>query len=313
MPTDTTPYIPQNPGDLITAETWNTLQIKIKEDIARQIEDAIHKLDDVPNADNAGKLENKTLEELSDEILERARQELPERTGYRRLFKRLKTGVEKVIAHQLEACPLVDLYQLDYFRVICSEDDEKSADWVNFYLYHTSEKRIRFTDPNATPKKAIHVDIEPKDGTPFRIAFADMLALYKVPYTETTSLGDLETEFWKAFFADPNDSFDDDQYCHSPWFDRCCGEKRTVGDLKQKGDWNDLWFKVQPRKTVNYPAGGAGGATPTPAPTQIQVVHFDLNRLGIKLVADPVLPKLENGPETAPPKDELKLMVLLKV
>jgi hypothetical protein len=308
MATEATPYIPRNPGDLITAEDWNDVQKKTRDDIAKQIQDAIQKIDTVPNADNAHKLENKTPDQLSDEILERARQELPTRTGYRRLFKRLKTGEEKVIKHKLEACPLVDIYQLDYFKVICSEDDEKSVAWVNFYLYHSSEKRLRFTDTSTNKK--YEAEIEPKDGPPYRIPFLDMLGLYKVPYTETSSLGDLETEFWKAFFADPNDSFDDDQYCHSPWFDRCCGEKRAVGDLKQKGDWNDLWFKMQPRKTINY----APGATdPTPAPTQIQVAHFDFNNLGIKLVTDPVLPTPQGEKRPVSPSDELKVMVLLKV
>ena len=45
MATETTPYIPHNPGDLITAEDWNDVQKKIKEDIAKQIQDAIQKVD----------------------------------------------------------------------------------------------------------------------------------------------------------------------------------------------------------------------------------------------------------------------------
>lgn len=291
MANETTPYISHNPGDLVTAEDWNEVQVKIKEDIAKQVNEAIDKINNVPNADNAAKLENKTADELSNDILEKARQELPTRTGYRKLFKRLKLGDEKVIKHDLEACPLVDVYQLEAFEVVCSEDDEKHTASVNFYLYHTSEKRVRFTPSGATTGSS--VEIEPTDGPPYRMAFKDLLALYKVEYTETTSLGDLETEFWKAFFAAPNDKFDDDQYCHSPWFDRCCGEKRTVKDLNQKGDWDDLWFKMMPRKTINY-----SGAAPASAPTQIQVVHFDFNTLGMTL-----LPGLK----------ELKVMVLLKV
>jgi hypothetical protein len=59
MPTETTPYITRNPGDLITAEDWNEMQRKIKEDIAAQVRDAIDKIDKVPNADNAAKLETR--------------------------------------------------------------------------------------------------------------------------------------------------------------------------------------------------------------------------------------------------------------
>lgn len=295
MPAEITPYIPRNPGDLVTAEDWNDLQQKIKEDIAKQVQDAIQKISTVPNADNSSTLAHKTAEALSDEILERARQELPTRTGYRKLFKRLKAGEEKVIKHDLEACPVVDLYQLDLFEVVCSEDDEKHLAMVNFFLYHTSEHKIRFTSGGTT----VSVEIEPTDGPPYRIAFKDLLALYRVAYAETSSLGDLETEFWKAFFAVPNDKFDDDQYCHSPWFDRCCGEKRTVKDLKDKGDWDDMWLKMTPRKTNNY----LSTAQPV-APVSIQVAHFDFNTLGIK---DLRTPPVGSGLPDA------KLMVLLKV
>jgi hypothetical protein len=316
MATETTPYITRNPGDLITAEDWNEMQRKIKEDIAKQVQEAIEKIDKVPNADNAHKLENKTAAELSEEILEKARAELPARTGYRMLFKRLKTGEEKVIEHGLKAAPLVDVYQLDYFQVVCSEDEEKSLMWVNFYLYHSSEKKLRPpTPPGGNP-----IEIEPIDSHPYKIRFSDLLSLYQVKYTETSTLADVENEFWKALFAAPNDEFDDDQYCHSPWFDKCCCDLKTIDDLKKRGDWDDIWFQMRPRKTINYPAAGTPNPPQTPdptlAPTQIQVVHFDFETLGIKLLLDPVYPTVQttakDGLDSINPQ-ELKVMVLLKV
>lgn len=329
MATETTLYIPHNPGDLITAEDWNDLQKKIKEDIAKQIQDAIQKVDNVPNADNAHKLENQTPDELTNDILEKARQELPKRTGYKMLFKRLAMYKEKVIKHDLGAPPLVDVYQLDYFKVVCSADEEKYLAWVNFYLYHTDEKKIRFTP--SVGNKTNTIEIEPKDGPPYRIPFNELLSLYKVEYTDTTSLDDLANEFWKALFADPNDEFDESQYCHSPWFDKCCCDHRTVADLKSHGDWNDLWFQMRPRKTINYlasativatgvvlpsPTAAPTSTAPTPAPTQIQVVHFDFKTLGIKVVLDPVYPTEQTQPGNGPEPinaQELKVMVLLKV
>ncbi len=313
MPSETTPYLPHNPGDLITAEDWNDLQKKIKEDIAKQVQDAIQEISTVPNADNAHKLENQTPEELTNDILEKARQELPKRTGYKMLFKRLVKDKEKVVKHDLDEPPLVDVYQLDYFKVVCSADEEKHKAWVNFYLYHTSEKKIRFTKEGSTET----IEIEPKDGPPFRIAFSEMLSLYKVKYTDTTSLDDLVNEFWKALFADPNDEFDESQFCRSPWFDKCCCDKRTVADLKSRGDWNDLWFQMRPRKTINYAIPALPATSPTQAPTQIQVVHFDFETLGIKLLLVPVYPEeqTKTSQNWAEPinAQELKVMVLLKV
>jgi hypothetical protein len=330
MATETTPYIPHNPGDLITAEAWNEMQKKIKEDIAKQIQEAIQKVDNVPNADNAHKLENQTPGELTNDILEKARQELQKSSGYKMLFKRLvwdadkSKGEEKVIKHDLAALPLVDVYQLDYFKVVCSADEDKHLAWTNFYLYHTSEKKIRFTPSGGT---ANTIEIEPKDSHPYRIPFSEMLSLYNVEYTDTTSLDDLTNEFWKALFADPNDEFDESQFCHSPWFDKCCCDQRTVADLKSRGDWDDLWFQMRPSKSVIYiftetaPDEEKLRARTTIAdqPNFTQVVHFDFKTLGIKLLLEPSYPADQIKPvdetnELEPVNLlELKVMVLLKV
>lgn len=291
MANETTPYISRNPGDLVTAEDWNEIQRKIKADIGKQIGDAIKNLTTVQNSENTHKIDNQTADELTKAILEKAKQELPLRTGYLRLFKRVKPTEELVIKHDLAANPVVDLYRLEEFDVICSEDGVKTKTKALFYLYHTGEKKIRTKVDDGTTQTVV---IEPDGETPFRIPFGEMLSLYNVSYNDNSSLDNLETEFWEAFFAAPNDEFDDDKYCRSPWFDKCCGDQRTVGELKQKGEWDDLWFKVMPRKTVNL-------ATSTPAPTPIQVRQFDLNTIGIKL-----LPPVTNG-------DGIPLMALLKV
>jgi len=292
MANETTPYISRNPGDLVTAEDWNELQRKIKSDIGKQVGDAIKNLTTVQNSENTHKIDNQTADELTDAILEKAKQELPLRTGYQRLFKRVKTTEELVIKHNLAAYPLVDLYQLDEFDVICSEDEVKTRMMTLFYLYHTGEKKIRLkVDGGGT----VTVTIEPDGETPFRIPFSEMLSLYKVSYNDNSSLDNLVTEFWEAFFAAPNDDFDDDTYCRSPWFDKCCGDQRTVGELKQRGEWDDLWFKIMPRKTVNLNVDSE-------APAQIQVRQFDLNTIGIKFLVE-----IQEGAA------ELPLLALLKV
>ncbi|HAA33604.1 MAG TPA: hypothetical protein DCE56_45110 [Cyanobacteria bacterium UBA8553] len=329
MATEFSTYEKYEPGQLIDANRMNKMQALIKQDIIGQTKKAIEEIKSVKNAENATLLGGKGFDEILKDILEKVFQELPKKTGYLRLFKQLKVGDEEVIKHNLKAFPLVDIYQLDYFRVVCSEDGNKPYDeWVNFYLYHSSEKKIRLEKADG---KVESIPIEPTDGHAFKIPFKDMLDSYKVEYTEDSSLGDVETEFWKAFFSDPNDNFDDDQYCHSPWFDRCCREGRNMGSL---GDaWNDLWFQMRPRKTVNFlPAVAAGNGAPTPppptpAPTQVEVVHFDLDNIGIKVLDKPIYPLIIN-PED--PKNtislveylsnrgrdisqELKLMLLLKV
>ncbi|MDZ8055392.1 MAG: hypothetical protein RMX68_025025 [Aulosira sp. ZfuVER01] len=320
------------PGQLIDAKRMNDMQAKIKDDITNQTKKAIEEIKSVKSAENATFLGGKSIGELTQDILNAVFQELPKKTGYLQLYKQLKLDEEEVIKHNLRTFPLVDIYQLDYFRVVISEDGNKPYDeWVNFYLYHSSEKRIRLEKANGTTES---IPIEPPTGNPYKIPFAELLESYKVKYTDNSSLGDLETEFWKALFADPNDRFDDDQYGHSPWWDRCCREEKTVGNLKDKGDWDDIWFQVRPRKTSNYtqlairPQEGNAPISPTAAPTQLEIVHFDFDTLGIKLIGEATYPNVPNPDEANNPpinlvdylktkgrdiSKELKVLLLLKV
>ena len=334
MGTTLTPYIPQKPGDQITAENWNGMQVDIKQDIAKQISTAIGQIKSVNHADDSDKLGGQDTNQLTQDIIRKVLEQLPKfNGGYLRTFNRLPIYQDKIINHGLHSYPLVDIYQLDYFKVVCAKGPDKTdetLEWTNIYLYHSSERRIR--KPQQPPKtQPNYVDIEPADGShPFRILFSDMLTLLNVQYSDTTDLDELETQFFQKFYAAPNDEFDADQACHSPWFEKCCGEKRSVQELKQRGDWNQIWFKILPRKTINYPATLPDlkcllpiQAVPTPAPTQVQVVHYDFDNVGLKLVAPPVYPA-EFATAIAKPAEaefsaplnglcELKVMVLFKV
>jgi hypothetical protein len=321
--TQAAPYIQHEPGDLITAEDWNDLQRKIHDDIRDTSQEAADGVVHVAKADDADHLEGKDVDALTDEVTRRVLDEVRGRTGYQQLFKVLKEGEVSVIEHQLGTPPLVDVYKLEYFPVVCREDDETRRAFASFYLHHTSERRVRVR-PETGP--AVSVDIQPKDFPDgeardfpeWGIPFADMLTRYDVPYTETTSVGDLETEFWKAFFRDPNDQFGDDQYCHSPWFERCCKEQQSVRELKEKGDWNDIMFHTRPWKSTNYAGERKDDRVPVhmaPAPMNVGVAHLDLNRTAVWLLGEAVHagPYREQLDDFYPEfNNELKVMVLLK-
>ena len=321
MSESTAPYVERSPGDLLTAEDWNTVQTKIHEDIRAQSQAAADSVTHVANADDSASLEGKDLDALTDEIVKRVRDDLRGQTGYQQLFKVLHGGDVTVIEHNLGTMPLVDLYKLEYFQVVCREDDETRLAYANFYLHNAEERRVRVTDESGT---RVSVDIQPQDGPELGIPFADMLTRYDVGYTETTSLDDLVTEFWQAFFSDPNDRFDDDQYCYSPWFERCCKEQQPVRRLKQNGDWDDMIFQFRPRKSVNYPTavpaiggGKDGDLTLFARPANTFVQHLDNNRTAVWFLGSSVHDDGEEGAVdyigTQEFEDELKLMVLLKV
>jgi hypothetical protein len=255
------------------------------------------------------------------------------------LFKRLTLGQPAIIAHNRGSFPAVDAYQLGYFKVICPEDEStRRVEFVNFYLYHSTEKRIRtnaFPSKSATTLTPVTVEIEPADQKQqYKIKFTDMLQRYGVKWDDTTILDVLVTNFWNAFFSDPNDVFDEDQYCVSPWFFACCKEQKTMGALK--GELDNLWFKMEPQKTINYAvdAGGILKPLPNPLPPQppptgplalapfgyelphnIEIVHYDFNTMGVELVALPVYPQAlvsqDAGAEPAINPAQLKIMLIL--
>ena len=124
MSEDCTPYIEQSPGDLITAESWNRLQCLIQDDLRKTAQEKVDALETVAHADDADKLEGKSTDELTDEIVKRALAEIRLHSGYLAAFKILKVGDDNVIHHGFNSWPLVDVYQLDYFPVICCEDQD---------------------------------------------------------------------------------------------------------------------------------------------------------------------------------------------
>lgn len=301
MANDCKPYVEFAPGDLITAEGMNEMQVLVCEDICKQVEDGVAGVTEVETAKNALKLGGKTTEEICKEWLEKALQAIPKRSGYLKVFKRLKPDEINLIEHNLKTCPLVDVYQLVPFPVVCAIDEDKEATEVCFYLYHSSEKKIK--DPNGES-----VEIENGDfPVQFKVPLLEMLELFEVPYTDDSSLGDLETELWKAMFSAPNDDFDMDDYCHSPWFERCCREERTVESLRKKGDLNDMWMKFIPKKTINMSASSRGDNINqnNSCPKDLTVAHFNMNTTGLFWVPS----DQDIGREI----QEQKLMVLLKV
>ena len=296
MPESEQFYTTFEPGQLITAEAMNGMQGKIRKNIGEQIEKAIDALTEIEKAGDSDKLGGQTAEELLKRLAEQVAQELAKRTGYRQLFKVLKFQTRDVIEHKLGQCPLVDLYELLPFEVVCAHDDDHHAETVRFYLYHTTEKRIR------RPGGGTPINIESAaEQPPFRISLPVLLDLYKVEYSDSSSLGDLETELWSAMFKDPNDDFDPGDYCHSPWFEKCCREERTVRSLKEKGDWDELWLKVVPTKVLNTLAAVN---EPPGKPRGVQVQHHDLNTLSLMLAYD-----VKEAGNSVP----LRLMILLKV
>jgi len=325
-----------SPGDLITANLFNGLQDKIKHDTADQIKTAIDGITNVQHAGDSEKFGGKTPADVEKTIIDQVLARLAEKNLYKLVFKRLQPNEWDTVEHGLGSPPLVDAYQMDYFEVVCADGEDKEDrenKFVNFYLYHSTETELKSA---AIPAEKRKLYIEKSDGSEFvfKIRFEEALKWFKIPFDNNSqSIGDLVAEFWQQLFKKPNDRFDVDQYCNSPWFEKCCGDNRSIGILKQRDDWDELYFQMRPRKTINFPyppplvknAQGQVGQPPVlinpvewPAvfPNNIEVVHLDFNNIGIRLLKEPFYPAaLQPGPGANDEKinrTELKVMLLLK-
>lgn len=288
------PFVETSPGDLITAQLMNDVQVLTREEIARKVAEGVAGVKEVDRARDSAKLEGRTAQELADEIVRRAMAALPSRTGYKVVYKRLHPGEPASIRHDLAAYPLVDVYQLASFPAVVSADEVQSVENVHWYLYHRTEMKIRHPKPGDSDPRL--VTIEESRGPVFKHTFQSMLDLYGVRFTEQSALGDVVNEFWKALFKDPNDQFDETAYANSPWFDRCCGDRRTVESLKRGGEWNDLFLKVMPIKTLN---------TLEPrAPLPVLVEHYNLFEVGLWWLAGADEEGGNDGPSAAPQEDQ---------
>jgi len=310
-----------SPGDLITANLFNGLQDKISHDTADQIKKAIDGITNVQHAGDAGKLGGKTPEEFKKAILDEALAQIPKRSGYLRVFKRLELNKPEVVTHNLKAFPLVDAYQLDYFEVVCADDEDKENKFVNFYLYHSDEGEQKRVGPPPQKQKII-IESSKAGEYVFKISFDQMLKDLGIDYSDhSQSIGDLVSQFWDKLFAPPNDTFDTDQYCNSEWFEKCCGDNRSIGTLLQRHNWDNLRFKMVARKTINFPyppIGFAAGPEWPPAfPNNLEIVHLDFDNIGVNLLKAPHYSKALLDADAKNDinlnHDELKVMLLLKV
>jgi hypothetical protein len=334
MADDPKPYVPHNPGDLITAEDWNGMQVDVRKDMAAQIASSIAKVTDVKHASDSDKIGGQSVSDLTKSILDQVFALLPKRTGYMQVFCNLQLHVDKIIEHKLKTYPITDVYQLDYFPVVCAKSDHAAdarAEYVQFYLYHGDEQRLRLP-----PNTVIDIETKPKYRILWKTLIEQLADKKLLTYTDDTTLDDLDTDFWRALFSPPNDEFDPDSYCHSPWFEKCCGEKRSVGDLRKHGDFDDIYLKIMPRKTINFPIARPekeinftfGGAADTvdadaaPEPTNIRVSHVDFDTVALRLLKAPVFPAslttnaALSGTTLPLPPDytkSLSVMMLLKV
>jgi hypothetical protein len=253
--TDTSVYIPHSPGDLITADDWNGLQRKIKDDIHAQVEAGKEEVkhEGVDKATNAEHFEGMSEKELEDKLDQRYAPKVHDHEGqsaYRRFIKEFSSepGLDKVLLrHELGRFPLVDVYELHEVvdPVLAKRAKQKrdlSGCKILFYYGHADADALGLRERVGRERVGI--------GIPFE----EVLHELAVKYEDDDQIEDVLNDMWDAFMKDPNDEI---KHCTTDWVDECCGERRTVAELKEADDWDDLYVALRPRK-----CGFGEGQTP---------------------------------------------------
>lgn len=231
------PWIPAEPGDLIEANKWNEVQQFARSDIAAAeakcdaaVDELRDSLDDIDAAQFGGKTPQEWSEQFAPTIHDHEGQSV-----YRRYIKRFDVrNLDAFLDHGLGRYPLVDVYELlpvvgDTRKVEVS--NELKACKLLFYYGHVDADRYNLR---------ISIGRDRRDlGIPFEQALTEL----GVEYDDDDTIEDVLNDLWTALSKDPNDELD---HCTTPWVDDCCGQRRTVQQLKDADQWNDLRLGIRP-------------------------------------------------------------------
>lgn len=251
--TEDAPYIPRNPGDPITAEDWNALQVEVKKHITASVEEAKEDIrkNGVDQAGNSDRFATRSDTEWEQHLDERYAAVSHEHEGpsvYRRYIKRFdaKEGMREVfLQHDIGRFPLVDLYELLTVTDVEPHQDCK----VLFYYGH--EDRDKYS-----------LDVSyGRDEHQLGLRFEAFLHELGVRYDGDDAISDVVQDMWTAFAKDPNDEI---EHCQTDWIEGCCKENRTVDELKRADQWEDLYVAIKPRKCELTCGVQASSVRPSP-------------------------------------------------
>lgn len=267
------PYTEVQPGELITAGFMNQVQVDIKKDIAGEIEAAKEDLrkTGVDKAKNADELDGNTPDDLMEKLDERYAPKAHDHEGravWRRYIKQFTPKVnEALITHELGRYPMVDAYVLDPVTT----QNELGGCKILLFSGHADADELK-----------LRVKVY-REGVLRGIPFEQLAAEVGLQYTDESSIADVADDFWGAFEKDPNDEIG---HCQTEWFEDCCQKNRTVGELKSRGDWDDLYIALNPRKLAIAGDAAKPEVDPGPMSPRIDVSHVNYQTLHVYAGAD---------------------------
>jgi hypothetical protein len=280
MTDEKTPYINGKPGDLITAENWNQVQIDIKKDIDSRVGEVNAALEEHKKAPvDASTFAGKDPEEWTDDLDKRYALLNHSHDGVRRYqcyFLELETvdGIigrlqPAVIIHDMKRHPIVQVYELlavkdfpdggkKYRFCFCGPEHQPDED-LDFVTKSWDERH--WGDPIEDVIDALASDLDAGARNAFKGQFQDKSTL-------NAWLSKLETALFEPGPAQYH--FDSGDVYRTEWIRARAKEK--VSELKDSGEWPPL-FVYRPRLVNAF--------LPQGTPEKIGIFHLNSNEVEI--------------------------------
>jgi len=293
------PYINYQPGDLITAESTDEMQVLIKEDIAKNvgaIETEFH--DFMGKPVDAAKFGGKIPTEWTAYYDERyvAKAELKDGLGlYRRYFKTLDRVLANgrlesaIIEHNLGRFPVVEVSELLPLNIsenpLTNDDvaEGTNADQYRFLVYYAT----------ATDRASDKLRSRGNDKVFWGDPLALMMEQFKKTAKDTQRVSDVLNDLWGAMFdpGDDQDRFDSDKYGFSRYIDEnVIHDRLTFAQANDTGIWDDLRMAIRPRLLstgieipglpLAVPHGDNEGVSPA---IRVEIFHLSQNAIEIQV------------------------------
>ncbi len=249
-------YVPAHPGDILTAANWNQLQALIKQDIQQQIKDAVDKLTKtgVQRADNADRFDEKTPNDWTDDLDKRYAPislTLEGVAGYRRYIKEFTPDLDRVLLHhKLGRFPLVDVCVLCGVPGANYQPPTPDPNHPNLSKDLSSKRLLVYYGDEEADDLDLLVRLYREQPEFLGVALPLMLDELKVRYDDRRTLADVINDMWEALFQDPNDEI---QHDVSPWIRDAFNRGRTIGSLREGGEWDNLRVGM---RVERIPVGG---------------------------------------------------------
>jgi hypothetical protein len=297
------PKVKAEPGDLLTAEAWDQMQVEILKEVAankaaddKAVADLEDKIKNVDAPKFGGMDPDGWYTNLDKRYLRR--DDLQVAGEYRRYFKQVDENIDTtpepiVIQHNLCRYPVVEVYELLPLFDTSTELKIKgykpvtNGDYSEWPFDPTKVKFLLFYAANRDPIAEM-LSTEAGERVYWGDPLQTILDTFKVQPALTQKLDDLVNDLWGKMFNtnEEDDDFRGESYGQSQYVQKWMDDDKSVEDLTKGGQYGDLRMAIRPALlSPGFQPASPNSTDTHGAPNDVKVFHLSLNAVEIQVRA----------------------------